>query len=362
MRNATKILVRCPNWIGDQVLAYPFFFALRKIYPHATIAAVCRPWVRSIQFQGQVDQVFELPRSGGLVELYRNAREIRAAGPWDLAISLPNSFSAALHLFLTGAKTRIGYAFDGRSFLLTTRLPWDDRRELHRSQAYLNLLGDAGAEAVKNLPATRFFGALPENPLDQKTPGVLEIFEGKKEWMPKGGLPEGLKPGEPYVVFAPGATAESRRWSTESFSALAGLIQEKWKYAVVVVGGKAEKPLAQQMVARAGEGRIIDWTDRGGVSDLYSVFNQARFTVCNESGLAHVSALSGAMTQIVCGAADPRRTQPIGPGKVQVSFNPVECWPCEKNVCLQQGDKKIQCLRGISPEGVFQEIQRGLEA
>lgn len=343
-----KILVRCPNWIGDQVLAYPFFYALRKLYPEAQIAAVCRPWVKSLQFQDQVDQVFELPRSGSLLELFKNAREIRKHGPWDLAISLPNSFSAALHLFLTGANKRLGYATDGRSFLLTKTLPWDDRRELHRSQAYLNLLDS-------QISGPGFFDG-------EKGAGVLNRFSGETEWRCSRSLPEGVRE-KGFVVFAPGATADSRRWAVESFSELAQLIQQKWQIPVVVVGGKAEKALAQVLVARARDGAsVIDWTDRGGVSDLFPIFQAARFTVCNESGLAHVSALCGTMTQIVCGAADPRRTQPIGPGKVQVAFNPVDCWPCEKNVCMQKGATYLQCLRGISPQSVLEEIQRGLEA
>lgn len=51
MPTPQKILVRAPNWIGDQILAYPFFHHLRAGYPGAQITAVCQPWVASVQFR-----------------------------------------------------------------------------------------------------------------------------------------------------------------------------------------------------------------------------------------------------------------------------------------------------------------------
>ena len=67
MKNPSKpgvkpptILVRAPNWIGDQVLAFPFFHHLRKAYPKAHIAAVCVPWVENVQFKTLVDEVIVL--------------------------------------------------------------------------------------------------------------------------------------------------------------------------------------------------------------------------------------------------------------------------------------------------------------
>jgi hypothetical protein len=55
------------------------------------------------------------------------------------------------------------------------------------------------------------------------------------------------------------------------------------------------------------------------------------------------------------------RTKPLGPGPVEVSVNAVECWPCERNVCFQPADRKIQCLRGITPDAVWDTIARGLK-
>ncbi len=201
-----------------------------------------------------------------------------------------------------------------------------------------------------------FWGTPPDNELDPWIAGELERFPADSAW------PEArtIEPPEgDYWVLAPGATADSRRWSESQFAALARKVAAETGWTGVIVGGPKEAPLA----ARLREDRaakLKDWTARGPVSGLHRLFSGARFTVTNESGLAHVASLCGSPVQIVCGAADPRRTRPIGPGRVQVTVNAVECWPCEKNVCSQQGDRYLQCLKGIHERDVWDEISKGL--
>jgi ADP-heptose:LPS heptosyltransferase len=106
--------------------------------------------------------------------------------------------------------------------------------------------------------------------------------------------------------------------------------------------------------------RLEDWTDRGSVSSCWPVFQNAKFTLSNDSGLAHLASLCGSPVQIAWGAGNPKRTEPIGPGRVQVIFNPVSCWPCERNICFQPGEARLQCVKGITSEALWKEIQSGI--
>lgn len=348
-----NILVRAPNWIGDQILAYPFFVHLRKQYPNARIVSACVPWVKDLQFHRQIDDVIVLqvqPDPSMFKRLYRvhqESKRVKAVAKWDLSISLPNSFSAAWFLKFSGAEKRRGYTTEGRSFLLNEKIPWDPNPLHHRSQAYLNLL--PGGDVVPN---ARHFWTRRQ---DAEGSGVMDSFDAQQEWRDADPI---SPPEQPYWVIAPGATADSRRWPIECFIELARLVSQRTGYSAVIVGGPKEVELAQRL-KQDRDVRWIDKTCQGSVAGLWRIFKEARFTVTNESGLAHVSALCGSPTQIVCGAADPRRTQPLGPGVARVLFNAVECWPCEKNVCMQTGGKKIQCLRGITPAQVFEEISKG---
>ena len=138
-RTPQKILVRAPNWIGDQILAYPCFQYLRAGYPGAQITAVCQPWVASVQFRHLVDAVYVLPQPTGTSvwararALEAGARALRARGPWDLGLCLPNSFSSAWLFVRAGVRWRRGYATDGRGFLLHDRLAWETHSQQHRA-------------------------------------------------------------------------------------------------------------------------------------------------------------------------------------------------------------------------------------
>ncbi len=355
------ILVRAPNWIGDQILAFPFFHYLRRAYPQAKIAVACVPWVSDIQFRTLVDEVFPIakPRPGSsFIEKFRHldseAKRIGAIAEWDLGFSLPNSFSSAWLLYRAGVKIRRGYASEGRGWLLNEKLKIPDERfgVHHRAQAFVDLLPE---EARPRREVREFWGVRAENELDESLPGEMDDFDADRYW-PSARLrkPEGL-----YWVLAPGATADSRRWPLDYFIGLARKISEATNLTGVIVGGPKEAPLAERL-CQFEELRLVDYTARGPLPGLTDLFKGAEFTVTNESGLAHLASFCGSFTQVVCGAADPRRTKPTGPGLVQVSLNSVECWPCERNECYQPPEKQIQCLKGIKPETVWEEIRRGL--
>src|SRR5689334_21383909 len=105
MKMPQRILVRSPNWIGDQILAYPFFHYLSQAFPSAWIASVCLPWVEAVQFRNLVNEVHVLPKPAqpNLLSkweaLEHGSESLQKVGPWDLGICLPNSFSSAWLMF-----------------------------------------------------------------------------------------------------------------------------------------------------------------------------------------------------------------------------------------------------------------------
>lgn len=362
-----KILVRCPNWIGDQVLAYPFFYYLRKTFPSAKIVAACSAWVGSVQFRKLVDQVYILPKAENASvlakwkALEKAAKDLREDGPWDLGFCLPNSFSSAWLLTRSGVKRRCGYAADGRSFLLSDAIALPRSGVPHRSEAYAHLLfkvaSTYGKAEIAKSPVRDFWGLESQNPLDPRIPGVLSAFDAEKEWAPAEKI---APPSGRFWVLAPGSTAESRRWPRERFAALARRVAESTGWSGIIVGGPAEGEVAHAL-ASDPDLKLIDSTGKGSVASYWKVFRQAEFTLANDSGLAHIASLCGGFVYVVWGAGDPRRTEPQGPGKVRLMMNPVECWPCESNFCSQPPGKALQCLNGISPDGVWKGIQSGLE-
>lgn len=351
-----RILVRGPNWIGDHMLAYPFFHALRAGYPAAHITAVCVPWVAAVQFRTLVDDVHVLPQApepsfwSRAHVLEESARLLRLQGPWDLGICLPNSFSSAWLLMRAHVGGRRGYATDNRAWLLHERLAWPEHAAGHRAAAYLALL----PEAVRpQIAAADFWRGQPAG---RKTSGAIgrPQFDAPRAWPVATVL---TPPDAPYWILAPGSMAESRRWPAEHFMALARRIYAATGMPGLIVGGTQEASLAARL-CQAPETHLVDWTARGPVPVYWQLFRQARFTVSNDSGLAHVASLCGSPVYVVWGAGNPRRTIPIGPGPVALVRHPVDCWPCERNSCHQPAERMLACLRGLEAARVWEAIQR----
>jgi heptosyltransferase-2 len=139
-----KILLRGPNWVGDAVLAIAAMKAVRDAYPQAEITLLVRPWVAGLFSSAPfIDRVWKEPRPAGLKDWMRLSRSIRTKG-FDLALLFPNSFESAAMTFFGRVPQRVGYATDGRSWLLThsikpTSLDALDATRRHQVHYYLEL-------------------------------------------------------------------------------------------------------------------------------------------------------------------------------------------------------------------------------
>ncbi len=276
---------------------------------------------------------------------------LRAQGPWDLGICLPNSFAAAWLLARAHVRWRRGYSTDGRGWLLQDRLRWETWGTRHRAEAYVRLL----PEPIRPHRLAQDFWEAPDcNRSGSDTPSKTKQFDAGRAWPVKTLI---APPTYDYWVLAPGSMAASRRWPIERFAALARHIAHATGLSGLVVGGTDEAAVAHQLCQDPALS-LVDCTARGAVAAYWQIFRQAHFTVSNDSGLAHVAALCGSPVYIVWGAGDPSKTQPLGPGPVRILHHAVDCWPCEKNVCHQPPKHTIACLRGIQPAAVWKEIQR----
>src|SRR5215510_5704746 len=145
---AEKILIRGPNWIGDAVLAIPAMKAVRERFPEAEITLLVRPWVAGIFTSARfIDRVWSDDKPSNLSEWARITKKIRGSG-FDLALLLPNSFESALMMFLGRVPQRIGYATDGRRWMLTESLTPAGGSQ-HQMQYYLELVKVLSASAER---------------------------------------------------------------------------------------------------------------------------------------------------------------------------------------------------------------------
>src|SRR5689334_10417582 len=137
--DAEKILIRGPNWVGDAVLAIPALKAVRNRFPDAEITLLVRPWVAGLFTSAPfVDRVWTENKPDTFREWKRITMEIRKRR-FDVGVLLPNSFESALMMFLGRVRRRIGYATDGRRWMLTNSVPPANGTQ-HQMDYYLSLI------------------------------------------------------------------------------------------------------------------------------------------------------------------------------------------------------------------------------
>jgi heptosyltransferase-2 len=328
-----RVLVRAPNWLGDTVMAVPLLRALRHRWPAAEVLCVGR-WVPAL-LEGEPGLVGtrEYPRAWrARLGLARELRRMRV----DVAVLLPNSFEAALFAWLAGARSRVGYAGDGRTALLTHPVP-PPRGRVRQVDAYLALLGPLGAAPASDVPTLGVAGARRAE---------------ARRLLASVGVPDTARP----VALSLGAAfGPSKLWPPEGFAALAARLLGEGR-AVVLVGDASAAGLAHAVQARLAT-PVPSLVGRDHPALLPALLGECAVVVTPDSGPAHVAAAVGVPAVTLFGPTDPRLTAPAGPGHTALWQRP-PCAPC----FLARCPIDHRCMRAISADAVLAAVRSRLEA
>jgi heptosyltransferase-2 len=347
-RPATRLLVVMPTWLGDAVMATPTLRSLRRLYPSAQITVLVRGTIRAaIDPCPWVDRFITIrPRRKGKPDLRRvgmfNLARRLAAGKFDTAVLLPNSFKTALLTRMAGIPRRVGYDRDGRGFLLTDRLL--PRRDMGRfvpvptRDYYLGL--------------TRYLGAgEPDTTMQLFTrPGDDAAAE---ELLRSAGY-------DPHrgrlVLVNPGATyGDAKMWEPERFAAVADRCRREAGVTVALTGAPRERPILDRVVAAARE-PLLDLPRMGvRLGVLKSIIRRASLMITNDTGARHLAAALGVPVVTIFGPTDPAWTR-IGFDHERQVMVKVFCGPCQKKICPLRGTAdELACMRQITPDMVFEQ-------
>jgi len=341
------ILVRAVNWLGDAVMTTPALAAVRAAFPRSRLLVAANPTVAELfRHHPHVDGILVYDGAGrhrGARGLLAMAREIRRARP-RAAILFQNAFGAALLTLLGAVPERMGYATDGRRFLLTRAVPvTEEILALHHVEYYLRLVAALG------MPRP------PEAVLS------LAVTEEEKEAVAGRLAAEGIVPGRLLLGIAPGAAyGAAKRWDPERFAAVADALVEEWGAQAVVIGSAAEKGIADE-VAAGMRARAVNLAGRTTVRELLALLSRCAFLVTNDSGPMHAAAALGVPLVAVFGPTDPGKTGPWS-RRARVVRAGVECAPCRKRDC----DRGRACMLAVTADmvieearGLMEEVRRG---
>jgi heptosyltransferase-2 len=321
-----KIAVRLPNWLGDTVMAVPALRSIRAAFPEAEIL-LAGPWVELLAGQGLGDVLVGYPRSwSGRLRLADTVRDF--AG--DTIVLFPNSFEAAAVAVYWRGRRRIGFAQDGRGWLLTDALPLPAPR-LHQVDEYLRLAAHLGASTTSRVPHLTAPDPRAET---RRRVRALLCESGAPEGKPRIGVHLGAAYG-PAKVWARDQIVEFCRHAPGR-----GVVP-------VLLGAPSD---ADAAVDVQREVRAASLVGRDGPDLLLAVLTEIDVLVAGDTGVAHLAAALGTPVVVLFGPTDPALTAPLG--SVAVMRHPVPCAPCSYRTCPIDHP----CMRGIQAEAVGEEI------
>jgi len=336
----SRVCIRATNWLGDAIISLPAVRAIRATLPHAYIAVVARPSLAEIyQRERSVDAVIPYPAPVRFADRRAFAAKLRAQH-FDAAILLQNAFDAALVAWLAGIPQRIGYARDGRSFLLTQAIPLPEPGDLprHERYYYLELLRRAGILERFPVCETILLDGLSE----ARETGAAEIGA--------------LCGGRPAIGINPGAAyGNAKRWLPERFAEAARQIAAGLDARVLVFGASAERDLCESVACAVGPA-AINLAGQTTLKQFIDLASACTLMLVNDSGAMHIAAAVGIPAVAIFGATDDTTTGPSSP-LVHVVREHAECSPC----LLRECPIDHRCMTRVTADRVAAEGRAAIE-
>lgn len=335
LTNAKRILVVRYRFIGDTILTVPFLRNLREACPNAVIDVLVGPQSGTVlENCPYVNEliVFDTTRfhkydsgKGKAKSFWHYAWMLRKRN-YDCIFVLKRSFSSGVLALLTGARYRIGYATEGRNFLLTHPVGW--RKDIHEVESLFDILEAAG-------------GKISDKGLES---WVSEAESGQVETL----FPQLRNDGLKILVHAAAAHPD-KMYPIESWVKVLQRLNEQLHATFYFSGAKRDVELNDKLISDAGV-QGVNTAGKLSLRESMALYAQMQLAVCVDSGPAHLCAAAGTPTVAIFGPTDSNRWRPYGAQHEAVFDKTIHCQACTDKKSLTRHD----CLAQLNPEKIVE--------
>ena len=342
LQSIKSLVVRCPNWVGDIVMATPVLECLRLNFPDAIITACIRPYARGIiEDNPWLDHIVDCDDKslGGLTRI---RRELQALHP-DAGLLLTNTSHSLLTFKIAGISRNFGYRRNLRKYFISAG-PQPQMRDgkvlpMPMQDYYLQLCHYLGLQ-------------LPDNPKPALFVSEKIQLAGERQLASYG-----IQPDETVIGLNPGASfGSSKCWPTENFARLAEMLQVKHRCKLLLLAGPGEADIAQRIVSASTAQIINTAQDRINLALLKPLIKRCNLLITNDTGPRHYAVAFDIPHIVLMGPTNPLYTA-SNLELASVLRRNLPCMPCHKKVCPLGHHA---CMTEITPELVMQEVERRL--
>ncbi len=339
-RKEGVLLVRL-DLIGDFVLWLDSAQAYRQLYPDKKITlavnSACADLAKALPHWDDIIgvDVHRLRTDCG----YRLQTLLKIR--WrNFAIAIQPTFSREfvgdLLLRSTNARERIGYVGDANNIyieLKTLSDLWYTKLIVPNTTSKMEL--SINAHFVRELGCTDFLSSLPVIPHTTT-------------------LKTELKFERPYVVIAPGASWQPKRWPIQHFYELIRQINQQFDVEFVLCGGKDDQVLCAALAQNLSLKNLTNTAGLTTLTELVEIIRHAALVVTNDSSPTHISAATGTPSVCILGGGHFERFLPyhIEAGTSSVIpvalTTPMECFGCNWQ-CRYLGEviTTVPCISNV---------------
>lgn len=295
-QSPVRILVIRYRFIGDTVLAIPFLRNLRHAFPNATIDVLAEPvsgdTLAHCPYKN--DLLYFAPRLKGPAKsrskhptsLLACARMLRSRR-YDRVYILRRSFSSAILPLLAGIPHRVGFATEGREWLLQRSTPYPDKHEV---ECFLDVLRADGIQVVDTHNEN-----WSDPAVDERIAPGLAATDRKR------------------VFICARSVFPLKDWSPERFAELISWLVNERGCEVHFCDSPGNADYYRSILSAVPKPLIrpcIDWSKKLSIRDVNSLLRRMDLAVGIDTGLLHIAASFHVPIVALFGPLEPWRWHP----------------------------------------------------
>ncbi len=262
-----NLLVITLSNIGDVILTTPVIRSLRSRFPRARLTVVVGPKAAPLlRGSSQIDRLLVYDKQAGWPHKLQLVRALREEF-YDTVVDLRNS----------------AFPFTVRA---SHRSPiFRPHRAPSARARHLELLEMMKLPPVRKLEPFDFFSKEEEAVALKKFGDSHQI---------------------PFMIVAPGAGSEAKRWRIEGFCETTASLLKHFSLNAVVVGDRNEIPLGEKLFQIDPE-RVVNLTGQISLRELAALVSHAKLVLTNDSAVMHLGHELDRPVAALFGPTNPER-------------------------------------------------------
>lgn len=337
----SNILIIRTSAIGDIIMASGIIEALKNRFPNACLTWMAEPqFLPLVEHHPMLDATLVFPKTT-FTNLWRDKKlwslkkavselksEIRDR-QFDLVIDIQGLLKSGIWAWFSNAPERIAFSSkEGMNWLMTKTVS-KVKNHPDISSEYRQMALELGCDVSHFSMSVHY-------------PKAIEMALLKKL---------SIENAQRFIVFCPFTTRPQKHWFESHWKILAELVCSLWNIPIYIIGGAGDITQARLLASLGANMTSLC----GDLSLLESIalMSSATIVIGVDTGMTHAAISQQTPTIGLFGSTRPYLN--TGSDNAKVLYLDKTCSPCRKKPSC---DGRYDCMRDISPQAVFEQMQR----